>query len=77
MSLAAIGFDSFFDFRQQIILHLDRMAAVWKTALVDVGNVFLKRSDAFLLQSAVFGGEVPIGFGMPRGAFVIVAQDII
>ena len=45
-------------FVEQRRFHLHQMAALGEAAFVDVGDVFAEGGEAFLLQAAVFGGEV-------------------
>ena len=37
----------------------------------------VSRGEAFLLQATMLGGKVPIGFGVARRTFVVVAEDVV
>ena len=43
---------------QQHRFHFHQMTALGEAAFVDVGDVFAEGGEAFLLEAAVFGGEV-------------------
>jgi len=47
-----------------------------KPRLHYIGDVFPQGREPFLLEAAVFGGEVAVGFGVARGAFFVVAGDV-
>ena len=40
------------------------MATLGEAAFADVGDVFAEGGEAFLLQAAVFGGEIAVGPGV-------------
>ena len=43
---------------QQRRIHFHQMPVLGEAAFVDIGDVFAEGGEAFLLQAAVFGGEV-------------------
>jgi hypothetical protein len=53
------------------------MRALRETALVHIADVFAEGGDAFLLEPAVFCGEVAVGLRVAWRAFVVVAEDIV
>ena len=54
--------------------HFHQMPALGEAAFIYIGDVFAEGGEAFLLEAAVFGGEVAVGFGVARRAFVVIAE---
>jgi hypothetical protein len=52
------------------------VAGFREAAGLHVGNVLAERGDALALEAAVFLQEIPIGLGVARRTFLVVAEDV-
>jgi hypothetical protein len=62
---------------EQGVVHFHKVGTFREPAFPDVGDVFLKSGQAFLLETAVLGGEIAVGLGVAGEALIVVAQDIV
>ncbi len=62
---------------KQHLVHLDVMGSLRKTAFLDVGDVFTKGGDTFLLQAPVFIQQIAASLGVTREAIIVIAENII
>ena len=48
-----------------------------KAAVFDFADVFAEGGDPFLLKTAVFGEEIPVGFRVAGESLVVLAEDVV
>jgi hypothetical protein len=59
------------------LVHFDEMTRLREVSGLDIGDVFRERSNALLLEAAIFGKEVSVGLGVTREAFVVFAEEVV